>query len=80
MEDKVLLERMPYRFVEGEERGYIEKFNNETNKWHHMYECDSRLELCTAMEDMNYCRWLDPKGVPCYTQDRIRAPYDNKYL
>ena len=75
MKDKVLLERMPYRFVEGDERGYIEKFSEATKRWGHMYECDSRLQLCTAMEDINYCRWLDPDGVPCYEKDVIESPY-----
>ena len=77
---KVLLERHPYRFCEGEERGVIEKFNETSRRWVHMYECDSRLQLMTAMEDLNYCRWLDPEGVPCYRGQRgdvIRSPYRN---
>lgn len=75
---KVLLERYPYRFCEGEERGFIEKFNDVTRRWVHMYECDSRLQLMTAMEDINYSRWLDPAGVPCYREQRgdvIKSPY-----
>jgi hypothetical protein len=71
---KVLLERYPYRFCEGDERGYIEKFNEATRRWSHMYECDSRLQLMTAMEDLNYCRWLDPAGVPCYVKNNVKKP------
>jgi hypothetical protein len=77
---KVLLERHPYRFCEGDERGFIEKFNDGTRRWTHMYECDSRLQLMTAMEDINYCRWLDPAGVPCYREQRgdvVKSPYRN---
>jgi hypothetical protein len=67
----ILLERYPYRFVEGDDRGYIEKFNGSTKRWTHMYECDSKVQLCTAMEDINYTRWLDPDGVPCYVRDSV---------
>ena len=68
----VLLERSPYRFVEAEggERGYIEKFDSTTRRWRLMYECDCRLQLLTAMEDLEYCKWLDPEGVPCYRSNR----------
>ena len=67
----ILLERFPYRYVEGDERGYIEKFNETTKRWVHMYECDSKLQLCTAMEDFEYTKWLDPEGVPCYIKDSV---------
>ena len=76
MEKKILLERHPYRFVDEGERGYIEKYNQDTNRWYNMYECDSRMQLLTAMEDFDYCRWLDPAGVPCYTRDVVTKPYD----
>ena len=77
MDRTILLERSPYRFVEEIERGYIEKYDSTTKKWRLMYECDSRMQLLTAMEDINYCRWLDPDGVPCYSRDVIEAPYSN---
>ena len=77
MSKTILLERSPYRFVEEIERGYIEKFDSSTKKWRLMYECDSRMQLLTAMEDINYCRWLDPDGVPCYSRDVIKAPYSD---
>lgn len=35
-----------------------------------MYECDSPLQLMTAMEDVEYTKWLDPEGVPCYRDTR----------
>ena len=72
---RVLLERFPYRFVEEPERGYIMKYNSDTKRWFNMYECDSRMQLLTAMEDFEYCKWLDPEGVPCYTKDVASNPY-----
>ena len=76
MEKKILIERHPYRFVDEGERGYIEKYNDDTKRWFNMYECDSRMQLLLAMEDFNYCKWLDPEGVPCYTTDVVSNPYD----
>ena len=76
---KILMERFPYRFCENEskERGWIEKFDSLTKRYRKMYECDSSMQLLTAMEDINYCRWLDPDGVPCYpsTDGVVRNPY-----
>ena len=66
----LLLERFPYRFIETEDRGYIEKFNDHSRRWCHMYECESELQMMTAMEDFQYCLWLDPDGVPCYREAR----------
>ncbi len=68
----ILLERFPYRYVETDdkERGYIEKFEDNTRRWRLMYECDCRLQLLTAMEDYQYTLWLDPEGVPCYREQR----------
>ena len=70
----ILMEREGYRFVEEAERGYIEKFDESTRRWRLMYECDSRLQLLTAMEDIEYTKWLDPAGVPCYVKDKVYAP------
>lgn len=39
-----------------------------------MYECDSQLQLTTAMGDIEYTKWLDGT-VPCYTRNRIVNPY-----
>ena len=69
---KVLKESYPYRFVESDARdaGWIEKYNYITKRYSKMYECDSSRQLLTAMEDIEYCKWLDPAGVPCYRQNR----------
>ena len=73
---KVLLERFPYRFCEETDRGYIQKYNLTTKRYTMMYECDSQLQLVTAMEDLDYCKWLDPEGIPCYNnRSRISNPY-----
>ena len=66
----ILGEHYPYRFVEEKDRGYIEKYNYMTKRYHIMYECDSALQLVTALEDIEYCKWLDPEGVPCYRKNR----------
>lgn len=70
----VLMERHPYRFVDEGDRGYIEKYSRSNRSWSHMYECDSKMQLLTAMEDIDYARWLDPDGVPCYVKDRVTSP------
>lgn len=69
---KILRETFPYRFVENEtaSAGWIEKFNDLTRRWFKMYECDSSLQLLTAMEDIEYCKWLDPQDIPCYREGR----------
>jgi hypothetical protein len=78
---KVLKESFPYRFVENQtaSAGWIEKFNGLTRRWFKMYECDSPLQLLTAMDDINYVKWLDPEGVPCYREgrgDSVKSPYN----
>jgi hypothetical protein len=74
-----LLERHPYRYIETEngDRGYIEKYNFETKRWYNMYECDSRMQLLTAMEDISYTRWLDSDNPINCTSDVIKSPYSN---
>jgi hypothetical protein len=77
---KILMERFPYRFCEtdSKDRGWIEKYNELTKRWFKMYECDSSLQLLTAMEDFEYCKWLDPDDVPCYRSNRgdvVHSPY-----
>ena len=75
---KVLLERYPYKYCEAEngEQGWIEKFNPETKRYYKMYECDSRMQFFTAMEDYEYTKWLDPAGVNCYVKDRVGPGVD----
>lgn len=77
---KIIQERYPYRFVESDSRdnGWIEKYNYITKRYTRMYECDSPLQLLTAMEDIEYCKWLDPDDVPCYRKNRgdvVVSPY-----
>ena len=73
---KVLLERFPYRFCEDTERGYIQKYSMTIKRYTHMYECDSQLQLATAMGDIDYVKWLDPENPPCYNnRSRVVNPY-----
>ena len=69
---KVLLEHYPYRFVENDQgdAGWIEKYNYNTKRYFKMYECESTLQMATAMEDVEYVKWLDPDGVACYRKNR----------
>ena len=70
MKKTTLLERFPYRFVETQERGWIEKYNLYTKRYVHMYEvCDER-QMAVLLEDGEYVKWLDPDGVPCYNNSR----------
>ena len=64
----LLLQNFPYRYYDSGDRGWIEKYNG--NKWIVMYNCDCPLQLTTAMEDLEYTRWLDPEGVVCYREGR----------
>ena len=77
---KVLKEYYPYRWCESDnhDSGWIDKFNQTTKRYTLLYDCDSPLQLVTAMDDVDYTRWLDPDGVPCYQkrrEDVIRSPY-----
>jgi hypothetical protein len=70
---KVLLEREGYRFVE---KGIIElngmpdyrmqKQDYYTKRWNDIYLFDNSMQCSTAMEDIEYAKWLDSDGVPCY--------------
>jgi len=73
---KVILEREGYRFVE---KGIIELNGNPdyrlqkkdwyTKRWNDIYLFDNVMQCSLAMEDHQYCRWLDPDRVPCYVKD-----------
>jgi hypothetical protein len=73
IQPKVLLEREEYRFVE---KGIIELNNKPdyrlqkkdyyTKRWNDIYLFDNQMQCLTAMEDVNYTRWLDSEGVPAY--------------
>lgn len=79
----VVNERFPYRFIEkgllenGKPDCRIQKFDYLTKRYKDMYLCDNQMQLMTAMEDFNYCKWLDPEGVPCYTNANgtVKNPY-----
>ncbi len=73
---KILLEREGYRFVQ---KGIIElngmpdyrmqKKDHYTKRWNDIYLFDNVLQCSTAMEDIEYAKWLDPDRVPCYVKD-----------
>ena len=59
---EVLLQNEPYRYVEMEELLGNGRYND-------MYLCDNFMQMQTAMDDLEYTKWLDPAGVPCYVHD-----------
>ena len=73
---KVLSSYGPYRFCirgllpNGTEDCIIQKFNEMTRRFVTMYECVDVIQLMTAMEDIEYCKWLDSDNVPCYRERR----------
>lgn len=76
MSKKVLLEREGYRFVDAgtlEINGMpdyrMQKQNYYTKRWNDIYLFDNSMQCSTAMEDIDYAKWLDPEGVPCYIKD-----------
>ena len=84
MKAKVLLERYPYRFTEagelpnGKPDCRIQKFDIVTKRYRDMYLCDNQMQMMTAMTDIEYCKWLDPDGVPCYNKANgvVKNPYE----
>ena len=76
MSKKVLLEREGYRFVDAgtlEINGLpdyrMQKQNYYTKRWNDIYLFDNGMQCSTAMEDIDYAKWLDPDGVACYIKD-----------
>ena len=74
----VIMERYPYRYVEsgvielnGKPDYRIQKFNEYTRRYSDMYLCDNSMQLDIAIEDLDYTKWLDPEGVPCYVKDEV---------
>jgi hypothetical protein len=70
---KVLLQKEDYRFVEagileinGKPDYRLQKQNYYTKRWNDIYLFDNQMQCLTAMEDHQYCRWLDPEGVSAY--------------
>ncbi len=47
----------------------MQKQNEYTKRWNDIYLFDNGLQCTTAMEDLDYARWLDPDRVPCYVRD-----------
>ena len=75
---KVLLERFPYRYVEcgtleinGMPDYRIQKANTWSKRYSDMYLLDNQMQLDTCLEDVEYTKWLDPDGVPCYVRDTV---------
>jgi hypothetical protein len=73
---KVLLDREGYRFVEkgiielnGKPDYRLQKKDWYTKRWNDIYLFDNVMQCSLAMEDHQYCRWLDPDRVPCYVKD-----------
>lgn len=72
---KVLLEREGYRFVtkgvleiNGKPDYRLQKRDYYTKRWNDIYLFDNELQCLTAMEDIEYAKWLDPEGVPAYVK------------
>ena len=67
---KVLHEQYPYRYCESDkgDDGWIDKYDRQTKRYHRIYDCDSPLQLMTAIDDFDYTLWLD--NQPCYRQNR----------
>ena len=73
---KVILEREGYRFVEtgiieinGKPDFRLQKQNYYTKRWNDIYLFDNQLQCLTAMEDIDYAKWLS--GDTCYVKDSV---------
>lgn len=79
----IVLENFPYRFIQkgtlenGKPDCRIQKYDLLTKRYKDMYLLDNEMQMMTAMEDIDYCRWLDPDGVSCYSRadGRVISPY-----
>ena len=47
----------------------IQKFDEYRSSYRDMYYCDNTMQFATAIEDLEYTKWLDPAGVPCYRKN-----------
>ena len=71
----VIVERYPYRFVtkgtlkNGHPDYRIQKYNTYTERYTDMYICDNSIQFDMCIEDLEYTKWLDPDGVPCYVKE-----------
>jgi len=73
---KVILEREGYRFIQkgiiqlnGKPDYRLQKQNYYTKRWYDIYLFDNEMQCLTAMEDIDYAKWLDPDRVPAYVHD-----------
>jgi len=77
MKTKVIFERFPYRYIEcgilenGMPDYRIQKADSYTKRYSDMYLLDNQMQLLTAIDDFEYCKWLDPENVPCYVKDSV---------
>jgi len=80
MKPTVLLERFPYRFLETEERGWVEKYSIHTKRYAHMYEVADERQMAVLLDDFEYVKWLDPARPNCYVNGngRVPNPYPDK--
>ena len=84
MKRKVLLDRYPYRYVEvgelanGKPDCRLERYDSSTKRYKEIYLFDNQMQMMTAMSDIDYCKWLDPEGGPCYIKDRLINHYESK--
>ena len=72
---KVLLQRGPFRFVEkgiyelnGKPVFLLQEHDYYNDKWYDVYLFDNAMQCTTAMEDIEYAKWLTDK--PCYIGDK----------
>jgi len=73
---KTILEREGFRFIE---KGIIElngmpdyrlqKQDHYSQRWNDVYLFDNKMQCLTAMEDIEYCKWLC--GESCYVRDVV---------
>ena len=72
---KVLLEREGFRFVEkgiielnGKPDYRLQEKDYYSSRWYDIYYFDNQMQCLTAMEDIDYAKWLTNK--PCYVGDK----------
>ena len=75
VETKVLLQSGPFRFVEkgviehnGKPDFRLQERDYYNNNWYDVYYFDNGMQCTTAMEDIEYAKWLTNK--PCYVGDK----------
>ena len=76
MKYTTIFDQYPYRFVHtdkllenGKKDFRIQKQDYYTQRYKDMYLLDNQMQLDICLEDPEYTKWLDPKGVPCYVKE-----------